>query len=67
MGCLPSKQQVLEGDAVTTSKKTNSSIVEKGDTPSKSDSCAVESPPPWITGHKVFVLKNGSGEYVERP
>ena len=64
MGCLPSKQQVLEADVATTSKKAESS--KAGDKLSKTASRPVESLPPWVTGHKVFVLQNGSGEYVEK-
>ena len=60
MGCIPSKHQFLA--------KHSGAHEVRAKKPDPLATPVLESPPPWVTTHSVFVLeKDGVGRYVDRP
>ncbi|KAI8990546.1 hypothetical protein BD414DRAFT_483982 [Trametes punicea] len=66
MGCIPSKQKVLDGDSSTTvvsSRKEKRQKKQKKGPPSP---VTGEDAPPWLHGHKVLTEKDGTIVITER-
>ena len=68
MGCIPSKQQVMDSDAapVLTSRPKPKFFakLKPSNKKRRPPSAVVEAP--WVKGHKVFVLdKSGNGAWAE--
>ena len=73
MGCIPSKQSVLEADGMHSSKAQSwkeKRARRKERTRAKRDR-ALASPvvegdaPPWVSGHAVLTQKNGEYRIME--
>ena len=67
MGCIPSKQQVMESDTpVLTSRSKLGLFAKLKSSKKKTRPPSVVVEAPWVKGHQVFVLdKDGNGEWAE--
>ncbi|KAI0375117.1 hypothetical protein BV20DRAFT_960187 [Pilatotrama ljubarskyi] len=66
MGCIPSKQKVLDGDSSTTILSSTKEKKQKKQKKGPPSPVIGEDAPPWLKGHRVMSHKDGAVIITER-